>query len=84
MGGPLVQLTMGGWCYELPGFISSMTLDVPQESPWEIGINDEGKIDPTVKQLPHIVRVSGFSFTPIHKFRPQKQKLTFDDIGNLI
>ena len=38
MAGSLVELTMGGWCYELPGFISAMTLDVPQESPWEIGI----------------------------------------------
>ena len=38
MAGPLVQLTLGGWCYELPGFIKSITLDVPQESPWEIGI----------------------------------------------
>ena len=38
MGGPLVQFTMGGWCYELPGFIGSLGLGVPQESPWEIGI----------------------------------------------
>jgi len=73
MGGPLVQLTLGGWCYELPGFISSMTLDVPQESPWEIGINDGGGFDPTVKEMPHIVKVTGFSFTPIHTFRPEKQ-----------
>ena len=73
MGGPLVQLTLGGWCYELPGFIESMTLDVPTESPWEIGINDEGDPDPTVKEMPHIVKVSGFSFTPIHTFRPEKQ-----------
>ncbi len=72
MGGPLIRLTIGGWCYELPGFISSMTLDVPSESPWEIGIGD-GVIDETVKQLPHIVKVTGFSFTPIHTFRPEKQ-----------
>ena len=48
----LIQLTMGGWCYELPGFITAMTLDVPQESPWEIGINTEGLSDSTVKELP--------------------------------
>ena len=51
MAGSLVQLTMGGWCYELPGFISSLTLDVPQESPWEIGINTEGGSDSTVKEF---------------------------------
>tara|TARA_R110001592_G_scaffold316575_3_gene593101 strand:- start:439 stop:1089 length:651 start_codon:yes stop_codon:yes gene_type:complete len=76
MAGPLVQLTMGGWCYELPGFISSLTLEVPQESPWEIGINDVGKFDDTVKEMPHIIKVTGLSFTPIHTFRPAKMKLT--------
>ena len=69
---------MGGWCVDLPGFITSMTLDVPQESPWEIGINKKGDYDPTVKELPQIVKVSGFSFTPIETFRPSKQTLDFD------
>ena len=73
MAGSLVQLTMGGWCYELPGFINSLTLDVPQESPWEIGINEEGEPDSTVKEMPMICRVTGFSFTPIEKFVPSKQ-----------
>lgn len=73
MGGPLVQLTMGGWCYELPGFISSLSLSIPKESPWEIGINDNGDPDESISQLPHIVQVNGFSFTPIHTFRPSKQ-----------
>jgi len=81
MSGPLVQLTMGGWCYELPGFINSLTLEVPQESPWEIAINDnvsggKGTGDRTVKEMPHMVKVSGFTFTPIHEFRPGKMKLT--------
>ncbi len=76
MAGSLIQLTMGGWCYELPGFISSLTLDIPQESPWEIGINDIGKFDNTVKEMPHIIKVSGLTFTPIHTFRPAKMDLT--------
>ena len=75
MSGPLVQLTLGGWCYELPGFISALTLSVPQESPWEIAINDEGNFDGTVKEMPHIVKVTGFSFKPIHTFRPAKMDL---------
>ena len=85
MAGPLVQLTMGAWCYELPGFIKSITLDVPQESSWEIGIPNLDKDsesvggityrDPKVKEMPHICRVTGFVFTPIHKFRPAKQEL---------
>lgn len=78
LAGPLVQLTMGGWCYELPGFIKSLTLEVPQESTWEIGIDTDGKFDRSVKEMPHICRVTGFTFTPIHKFRPAKQELRFD------
>ena len=83
MSGNLVELTMGGWCYELPGFIKSLTLDVPQESTWEIGIDDDGGFDSTVREMPHMVKVSGFSFTPIHTFRPEKQILGFDGKGNL-
>ena len=91
MAGPLVQLTMGGWCYELPGFINSLTLEIPQESPWEIGIPnlDRGETsaggiefrDPQLKEMPMICRVTGFSFTPIHTFRPAKQTLNDGEGG---
>jgi hypothetical protein len=87
MAGPLVQLTLGGWCYELPGFIKSMTLEVPQESPWEIaipssdlGTTSQGGIEfrnPKLKEMPMICKVMGFTFTPIHNFRPEKQKNSF-------
>ena len=75
MGGSLVELTVGGWCYELPGFIEGFSLGPAKESPWEIGIDTEGKVDQTVRELPHIVEVKGFKFTPIHKFRPERQEL---------
>ena len=85
MGGPLVTLTMGGWLYEQPGFITGLTLNVPKESPWEIGIGDKGDGDPALRELPHIVQVSGFGFTPIHNFKPQKQVNTYnpDSPGNV-
>jgi hypothetical protein len=73
MAGPLIQLTMGGWCYELPGFLQSINLGIPQESPWEIGINTVGESDHSVKEMPHYCNVS-MQFTPIHNFRPSKQK----------
>ena len=84
MAGNLVTLTLGGWCYEQPGFITSMNLDVPNESPWEIAIpesrNEKGIInDPKMREMPHIVKVSGFTFTPIHNFVPKIQKNTFSD-----
>jgi hypothetical protein len=82
MVGNLVQLTIGGYLYEQVGFITSLTYDVPAESPWEIGINDIGDYDPTTKEMSHILKVTGFSFTPIHDFIPSKQTLTAPD-GNV-
>jgi hypothetical protein len=91
MRGNLVTLTLGGWFYEQPGIIRSMTLDVPNDSPWEIGIpTNEGtdiaadespvKTDPTVKELPHIIKVTGFQFTPIHEFVPRLQQNTYGGV----
>ena len=94
MRGNLSTLTIGGWCYEQPGIIESMNLDVPQDSPWDISIpdgpnpsvsNDGANIltDPSVKEMPMMVKVTGFSFKPIHNFIPQLQKNTYagQDIG---
>lgn len=72
MRGNIVKLTMGGYLFEQPGIITSLTYGIPQESTWEIAINNEGLADPTVKELPHMIRVTGMSFTPIHTFLPQK------------
>ncbi len=83
MAGPLMALTLGGWCYELPGFFNTISLSIPQESPWEIGIDTYGKFDRSVKEMPHMCKVS-MQFTPIHTFRPSKQKNTFTVDGNEI
>ena len=86
MTGNLVQLTIGGYLYEQVGFITSLTYDIPMESPWEIGINDDGNSDPTVKEMSHILKVTGFSFTPIHNFIPSKQTIgpTYNENASLI
>ena len=73
MAGNLVTLTLGGWFYEQPGIITSMTLDVPTESPWEIAIPVSGSSDSSVKELPHIIKVTGVQFIPIQKFVPRVQ-----------
>jgi hypothetical protein len=78
MRGPLLQLTMGGYLYEQVGFFTSLTYEIPSESTWEIGIDDAGNSDDTVKELSHMIKVQS-SFTPIHNFVPAKQFLTFDD-----
>lgn len=88
MRGVLCQLTIGGYVYEQPGFIKGLTYELSDQSTWEIGINDKGFTDPQnrgddlVKELPHMIRVTGFQFTPIHRFIPEIQKNTWEN-GNV-
>ena len=78
MRGNLVQLTIGGYLYEQPGFITGLSYEMGEDSPWEIGIGSTpGSEDGTVKELTQIIKVSGFNFTPIQSFVPRKQQLTF-------
>ena len=77
MRGPLVRITVGGYLYSQPGFLTSLVYDVPQESTWEIGINDEGDSDSSVKELSHMIKVTA-TFTPIHTFVPRKQIVSYD------
>jgi hypothetical protein len=74
MRGNLAVLTVGGYLFEQPGIINSINYSVPTESPWEIGISDTAGFDHTVKEMPHIIKVTGFSFTPIHTFVPSLQE----------
>ena len=76
MMGNIIQLTVGNYVRRQHGFISSLTYDVPQESPWEIAIKSDweefgDRGDSTVKELPHVIKAS-ITFTPIHNFLPQK------------
>jgi hypothetical protein len=71
MRGNLLRLTVGGYLYETPGFITSLNYTFPQESTWEIAINTEGGNDSSVKELPHMIRCT-MAYTPIHKFLPEK------------
>jgi hypothetical protein len=100
MRGPMMRLTVGGYLYSQPGFITSLTYTVDDTSPWEIGINnisarsntntlpgETAVSDKSVKELPHIIRVA-MSYTPIHEFVPRKQKNDYKGIkvanGNYI
>ena len=80
MRGNIHQLTMGGYLYEVPGIIESLTYTIPTDTTWEIGIpsNDqeieaEGGItfrNPEVKELPHRIEAS-LTFRPIYRFLPR-------------
>jgi len=91
MRGNLIELTVGGYIYEQMGIMQGISYTVPQDSPWEIGINDssintegfdKNRSDDTVKELPMMIKVSGFSFKPIQNFVPNKQINTFQNVGN--
>jgi hypothetical protein len=84
MRGNLAQLTVGGYLYEQPGIITGLTYDIQEDTPWELGINTEGGSDGTVKEMPHIIRVSGFNFIPIQSFVARKQELEFTKTNNLL
>ena len=85
MRGNLVTLTVGGYLYEQTGIITGLNYSIPENSPWEIAINDVGEADNSVKELSHIIKVTGFNFIPIHNFVPKIQKRTGidgDTFGN--
>jgi len=71
MRGNLVRLTIGGYLYNQLGFFKSISYNISKDSTWEIGIDNTGGRDETVKQLPHMIKVSGVSFVPIQEFVPR-------------
>jgi len=83
MQGNIAYLTFGGYCFEQPGIITGLQLSYPQESTWEIDIDSKtGASDGGIitKELPMIMKVSGFEFKPIHKFVPRIQQNDFDGL----
>ena len=91
MRGNLATLTVGGYLYEQPGIITSLNYSIPEESPWEIAIptiggediNNPIKSDKSVKEMPHMIKVTGFNFIPIHEFTPKVQTNSFSRDGKL-
>lgn len=82
MRGPLVRMTVGNWIDSQPGVLNSLSYTVPQDSPWEIALNEPITINGIQKGeliLPHVVEVS-LTFTPIgsqtktNNLKPEKVK----------
>lgn len=67
MAGNIAYITLGDYINDQPGIITGLDFDIPEDSPWEI--NRDGK---SLRQLPHMIKVK-VDFTPIQKFRPEKQ-----------
>ena len=71
MRGNMIRMTVGGYLYEVPGVLTTLTYTIPDDTTWEIAIDAEGKDDPSVKELPHRIEVT-MGFTPIHDFLPAR------------
>jgi hypothetical protein len=69
MRGPFMRLTIGDYFVSLPGFISSLTYTIDDNTPWDIALYKD--YDDDERQLPHIINVQ-VSYTPIHDFLPRK------------
>jgi hypothetical protein len=94
MRGPLIILTVGGYLYSQPGFMTSLTYTIDESTPWEIGINDKAEdnidtfegirdvSDKSVKELPHVIKAQ-MNFTPIHRFIPRKQTNVYNKEGQV-
>lgn len=63
MRGPITRLSVGNWIDGQLGIINDVSFKVPQDSPWEIAI-DEPEGGKKLLILPHIVEVT-LNFTPI-------------------
>ena len=77
MKGNMVRMTVGGYLYEVPGVLTSITYTIPDDTTWEIAIDERGGEDVSVKELPHRIEVS-LAFTPVEDFLPSLQKLGYD------
>jgi hypothetical protein len=80
MRGPLIELTVGAYLFDQPGFISSLTYAANFDAGWEIGIGVDGEsaqttsntdLNPGILELPKMIDVS-MTFTPIPEFLARK------------
>jgi len=85
MEGNLVDLTVGGYFWEQPGFFTALNITFPENSPYEIGIPDGTDrttgfsnflTDKEVREIPMYLDITA-NFIPIQKFAPRKQQNKF-------
>lgn len=77
MAGNIAYITLGDYINDQPGIITSLSYDIPEDSPWEINRETDKTDNEGIRQLPHMIKIS-LNFTPIQKFRPSKQSWTND------
>jgi hypothetical protein len=88
MAGNIAYITLGDYIVDQPGIITGFTFDVPEDSSWELARDEFGNAFTTdekengeVRQLPMMIKVTGFKFIPLHKFRVEKARWVNDGMG---
>ena len=85
MRGNIVTLTIGDYINEQYGIITGFSYEMNADTAtWEVGIGEDGMFETGSRQLPHLIKVNGFNFIPIHSFAPQLQKNTPNSTTNII
>ena len=74
MRGTFVTLTVGDYLTRVPGILTGLSMQIPENSPWDIGRKNDGTRTNLKDRLPHMIEVSSFNFKPIHRFLPEKGK----------
>ena len=67
-----IKLTLGDYLRNVPGFITGFSFSPILDAGFDIARTRGGRKDPNAQQLPFAIKVSGFNFTPIENFVPQK------------
>ncbi len=89
MRSSMVEMTVGDYIYQQPGFITDLSIDIDENTNWEIAVNepestnkDDTKRDADMHELPMMLNVN-ISFTPIWNFLPKKSsEAPFISIGD--
>ncbi len=71
MRGNFAKMTIGDYLIDTPGIITNINIDIPTESPWETGRNENGTLANRLDRLPYMVRITGLTFLPIQNFVPR-------------
>jgi hypothetical protein len=74
MRGTFVTLTVGDYLTRVPGILTGISMQIPENSPWDIGRKNDGTRTNLKDRLPHMIEVNSFNFKPIHRFLPEKGK----------
>lgn len=77
MRGPLVRMTIGNWIDGQAGVLNNISYNIPQDSPWEIALNEPINGE-KVLVLPHVVEVN-MTFTPIGSQTYTENKISKKD-----